>query len=310
MKSLFLLLNLTLIIPTLSAQRLVKVTANTRICAAEGDVVVKDRYADNASPEAQKTITDICKKIGVSPNSFTIEAADVKNAEALIINEKRYIHYNPLYINRIKKESQTYWSMIFVLAHEIGHHVNGHLLKNDDSEQRRIEELASDKFAGCALSHLGASAEDLEKATSILSEDGDASHPPRDTRMTFALRGWEDCRNTPNVPNSSVVTESSSKKDRDCYKNNTGDLYFKNATRGQIKIHFSPQRGWYDQYNYITIDPEETKPFLNLKVGVNYFVIKALTKGAFGGDSFKDYKNEERRIETCADQSQSPIIIR
>jgi hypothetical protein len=265
---------------------------------------------DNASPEAQKTITDICKKIGVSPNSFTIEAADVKNAEALIISEKRYIHYNPLYINRIKKESQTYWAMIFVLAHEIGHHVNGHLLKNDDLEQRRLEELASDKFAGCALSHLGASADDLEKATSILSDKGDASHPPRDTRMTFALRGWEDCGNTSKTTSTPIIVESTPNKNKECYKNNTGDLYFKNTTRSQIKIHFSPQRGWYDQYNYITIDPDETKPFLNLKAGVNYFVIKALTKGVFGGDSFTDYKNEERRVETCADHSQPPIIIK
>lgn len=306
MKSVFFFVNLTLIIQTLSAQRLVKINANTQICAAEGDVVVKDRYVDNASPEAKNTIADICKKIGVSPNSFTIEAADVKNAEALIISGKRYIHYNPIYINRIKKESQTYWAMIFVLAHEIGHHVNGHLLKKDDIEQLRLDELASDKFAGCALSHLGASAEDLEKAASILSEKGDAAHPPRNTRMTFALRGWEDCRN----PIPPVVTKPTLNTDMECFKSNTGDIYFKNATRGQIKVYVGPQRGWYEQNGYIIIDPDETKPFLNLKAGVTYFLIKNLTKSAFGGVSFTDYKNEERRVERCADQSKPPIIIK
>ena len=44
---------------------------------------------------------------------------------------------------------------MWVLAHEIGHHINGHVLAPDLSiEDRRWEELEADKFAGFVLSKL------------------------------------------------------------------------------------------------------------------------------------------------------------
>ena len=297
-----------LIISNISAQpRLVRVNASTPICAAMGDEVPKDRYADKASPEAQSTIKDICRKMGVSVVNFTIEAANVKNAEALVLYGRRYIHYNPLFINSIKEESKTYWSMVFVLAHEIGHHINGDSLKHADLEITKLEELAADKFAGCALAHLGASSYELQKAVNILSEAGDTEHPPRDARMVSAFSGWEDCApnhdSDPNPIHKTTIAKKTSPKD--CAKT-TGDIYFKNTTKRPIRIHTSPQSGWYDQYHFITVDPGDTKGFLDLKVGRQTFAIRISS----GGTSFEDYKNEEIRIEPCADESQQPVIIR
>lgn len=281
-----------IIINNLLAQKLVRVYASTPICAIEGDDNPKDRNTFKASSDAQKTVEEICRKIGASSNAFVIEAANVKNAEALILEGKRYIHYNPLYINSIQKESQSYWSMIFVLAHEIGHHVNGHTLDNSDFKQRRSEELDGDKFGGCALQHSGASLRDLEKAVSILSVSGDDLHPPQSVRMLSAIQGWEDCK---------IVSHSPSP----CSKT-TGDIYFRNTTNLSIRIHTSPQAGWYDQYRFITIDPGDTKGFLDLNAGRQAFAIRI----SFGGASYKDYKNEEIRIEPCSNSSQQPIIIR
>lgn len=289
-----------IMINSLSAQRLVRVNASTPVCAIEGNVNPKDRNAFKASSDAQKTIEDICRKIGASPNAFIIEAANVKNAEALILGGKRYIHYNPMYINKIQKESQSYWAMIFVLAHEIGHHINGHTLDNSDLDKRRSEELDADKFGGCALQHSGASLEELEKAASVLSESGDEFHPPQSVRLVSAVRGWEDC-----VPKNNNKIFVKPPKSKDCEKT-TGDIYFKNTTKRPIRIHTSPQSGWYDQYHFITIDAGDTKGFLDLNAGRQAFAIRISS----GGTSFEDYKNEEIRIEPCADESQQPIIIR
>ena len=276
----------------LSSQRLVKITANTRVCAAEGDETPKDRYVQTASTESQETINEICRKIGASPKGFTIQAANVKNAEALILEGKRYIHYNPLYLNKIQKDSKTYWAMIYVLAHEVGHHINFHTLDSVNMDKRSIEELEADKFAGCALKNMGATMDDLEKAALALSENGDKVHPPRSARLTSAVRGYEDCGiKTPLRP-------------KPCEKT-IGDVYFKNMTNRQVRVHTSPQSGWYDQNNFITIDPGETKGYIDLKAGKQAFAIRI--QNNFG---FSDYKNEEIRIQPCANESQQPIIIR
>ena len=309
MKKIFLLLGfLALSMPCLLAQRLVKITPLTRVCAVEGDAAPKNRYVLDPDIEAQKTIDDICRKIGVSSKNIILEAANVPNAEALIIDGKRYIHYNPLYINKIQKESKTYWSMIFVLAHEIGHHVNFHTLDSADMEKRQLEELDADKTAGCALAHLGAPREELEKITNALNETGDKSHPPRSARLLFVMRGWKECASKPPVsePPPPIIQPNSN---QECAKNNTGDVYFKNMTKRTVRVHLSPQLGYYEQSKFITIGLDETKGFLDLKAGKQLFVIRIQSQDALGSFGFDDYKNEAIRIQTCADQSQPAIVI-
>jgi hypothetical protein len=306
-KHLLLFLLLTFNTYNMTAQRLVRVNSATSVCAAEGDETPKDRYADKASPQAQKVIEDICRKIGVSPNLFIIEAANVKNAEALVIQGKRYIHYSPLYINKIQKESQTYWSMIFILAHEIGHHVNGDSINTKDLEKRKIEELAADKFAGCALRHLGASLEELEKAVNVLSEKGDASHPERSARLMTAARGWEDCKSEIRGDTNNNSGNIPPKVNADCAQKTTGDVYFKNTTNTRIRVFLCPQPGWHEMNPRVTLEAGETKAIYDLPVGRQLLLFQSLTKDGYG---FKDYKNDETRVNPCVDAAQSPIIIR
>ena len=296
------------IINSLSAQKLVRINSKTPICTIEGDGIPKDRFTEKASEEITKTIENICRIMGVSPNIFIVEAANVANAEALILEGKRYIYYSPFYINQIKSNSQTDWSMIYVLSHEIGHHANYHTLDTLNLDKRQNDELIADKFAGCALRHLGATLKDVEKAVNVLQKEGDTKHPPRSARMDFTIRGWEDCAPNSDIdPNPPIPKTSITKKTppKDCAKT-TGDIYFKNTTERPIRIHTSPQSGWYDQYHFITIDPGDTKGFLDLNVGRQAFAIRISS----GGTGFEDYKNEEIRIEPCADESQQAIIIR
>jgi hypothetical protein len=293
----------------LFGQKLVKITPQTPICTAEGDVIYKDRRVNKASSEATKVIEDICTKIGVNASSFTIEAATVANAEAIILDGKRYIHYNPLYIDKIQQKSQTYWSLIFVLAHEIGHHISGHTLSKTDIDKCQEEELEADKFAGCALRHLGATADELERALSFFSTEGSRTHPPRADRLVFAAIGFKDCAPAKTPENGNSSTTPTPPKTVDCDKQ-TGDVYFKNATKGKIRIFWTPQSGWREMSPRLTLDAGETGSILDLNVGKNTFLIQNITADAFGGLSFTDYKNEETRVKPCADESQKPIVIR
>ena len=291
----------------ISAQILFKITPQTAICSLNNEPSYKDRYVDGASPEAKRVIEDICKKIGVDPSGFTLQAANVANAEALIKNGVRYIHYNPLYISSIQKQSQTYWSMIFVLAHEIGHHINGHTLVNNDNETRKREELAADKFAGCALNRLGATEDELQKAMSILTIEDGVTHPARETRLAFGKIGYDDCASgKPSQENRSHTTATA----KPPCNTNTGDVYFINMTRTAIRIFLSPQSGWHEMNPRITIEPSETKCILDLKVGVQLFLIQTFTPDSYGTSGYRDYKNEEVRVQPCADATQSPVIIR
>lgn len=315
MNKLFVSLVLCIFYYNLAAQRVVRITPSTPICSMEGDALPKNRIADSPSEEVSKTVADICRKMGVSSSHFIVEAANVPNAQALILGGKRYIHYSPFYINKIQKQSQTYWAMIFTLAHEIGHHANYHTLDATNLDDRKIEELAADKFAGCALRHLGATLEEVEKAVSILKENGDATHPERSARLMATTRGWEDCKgeneaNGANSSNNSDKTPSKPTSNADCQQKKTADVHFKNATKTRIRIFLSPQSGWRDMTPRLTLEAGETKAILDLGVGRQLFVIQALIEDALGNSSFADYKNDEVRVNPCLDTAQSPIIIR
>jgi hypothetical protein len=146
--------------------------------------------SDNESEAALKLITDAS---GLSPN-FTILAGNVPNACAtMIYNEKtkelkRYIIYNQTFIYNVSKKIN-YWASISILAHEVGHHLNGHSLQLAGS--RPSLELEADKFSGFILAKLGATLEDAQSAiNSLVSEQVSSTHPPKSARLAAIANGW------------------------------------------------------------------------------------------------------------------------
>lgn len=83
---------------------------------------------------------------GISGNRFEIKAADVSNAQARIVGDKRLILYNQEFMARVKRTTNTDWAAVSILAHEIGHHLEGHTLGKDGS--RPADELEADRFSG------------------------------------------------------------------------------------------------------------------------------------------------------------------
>ena len=83
---------------------------------------------------------------------------------ALTYKGERFILYDKDFIDKINKATND-WSGKFILAHEVGHHINGHtrdfliasLVEGQTNEKQREEELEADEFAGFIVAKLGAS---------------------------------------------------------------------------------------------------------------------------------------------------------
>ena len=112
-------------------------------CSYTGELTEKDLYGFTSDTEAEDALTKIMKYTGL-PSNFTIKAANVPNAAAVIQGDERFILYNQYFMLRVKDLTKTDWAALSILAHEIGHHLSGHTLDNIGS--RPDKELEADKF--------------------------------------------------------------------------------------------------------------------------------------------------------------------
>lgn len=149
--------------------------------------------------KSNKLIKTIVEKIAVNANTFQYISCDhIQNAFAMIhpISKNRIVMYDNNYFSTITDND--YWFKVFVLAHEIAHHLNGHtiLLNNVNesyiSSQKR--ELDCDYFAGHILYKLGAKESEILKIFEKLPDANSeiSSHPKNYKRLDFALKGFND----------------------------------------------------------------------------------------------------------------------
>ena len=103
------------------------------------------RFDDNAQVDAW--IKEILTA-GNATQNFKIVPTNVENVAAIVDNGQRYLFYSLDFIQKATP-SDVYGA----LAHEIGHHVNGHSLT---AERRQIEESEADFFMGYVLFKLKA----------------------------------------------------------------------------------------------------------------------------------------------------------
>lgn len=165
----------------------------------------------SSNSEASAVMNDIMKVVGLRPN-FTIQAADVPNAAAVVIGLKRYILYNPKFIKSVNKSTNSDWSAISILAHELGHHLNGHTLSNKGSRPRM--ELEADEFSGFVLRKMGASLEEAQIAMNLLASPyGSISHPAKGARLDAIKRGWDSA--------DSMIDDYSSRSEKPVANNST-----------------------------------------------------------------------------------------
>jgi hypothetical protein len=135
-------------------------------------------------------INAILQFSGLTTN-FIVFSAPIQNAMATIIDGKRLILYDPNLLRSTDRNSGSYWSSMSILAHEIGHHLQGHTLSTSGSSIS--DELQADKYSGFVLYKLGASLAQSSAAMQTLASETDSkTHPAKYKRLQAIAQGWNE----------------------------------------------------------------------------------------------------------------------
>ena len=186
---------------TLAALLFAAIFTLPSIAAVEGEIQVdeicdyfgggdipKKVFTFSSNQEAEDVIKRILDSRGLAPH-FTIKAAAVPNAAAIIREGERYILYNPNFIYDIERSTGSKAASVSILAHEIAHHLNAHTLDNRGS--RPSIELEADEWSGHVMGLLGYTRDEALLAIRKLgNESGSSTHPAKRDRLIAITSGW------------------------------------------------------------------------------------------------------------------------
>ncbi|MDC1335899.1 tetratricopeptide repeat protein [Flavobacteriaceae bacterium] len=183
----------------------------------------------NTNTDAINSLEKILAVANLKSNRFVILPCDnVSNALAGVYQGFRYILYKPSWMNQNDN-----WGKMAVLAHEVGHHINGHTLSGYSLSESRQVELEADDWAGYAMAKIGASlAQTLELTKRFQTgDDTNSTHPNRAKRIAALTSGWNTGNETISskrkekyVPDNSNMS-ASEYWNRAYEKAETGDHY-------------------------------------------------------------------------------------
>jgi tetratricopeptide (TPR) repeat protein len=130
-------------------------------------------------------------------NKIIVAAASVDVAEAAIIDNQRYIFYNP---SIFENDSSISVASIGIFAHELGHNFLLHDLKNDSISfnTRNIEELEADRWAGAVLAHLYDSLDTALQMFDYVKLDTTSTSITKAERIKYFELGWNEQNNLKN----------------------------------------------------------------------------------------------------------------
>lgn len=180
--------------------------------------------AMQSEKEAVEVVEKILRQLGLSSNKFTLlSCPDIKNAAAMLQNNKRFILYDRTFLTRLSS-SNSDWEAISILAHEIGHHLLGHTLSDwENYPESHEKELDADHFAGFQLYKLGATLEQAQSSVRQVAtefNDSYSTHPKLSRRLKAVEEGYNEAKTqtpqvekkediNPKVPNMVYVEENS-----------------------------------------------------------------------------------------------------
>ncbi|HEX8330352.1 MAG TPA: membrane-binding protein [Hymenobacter sp.] len=142
------------------------------------------------APAPTDVIREITDAVGLKARFELRATREVDNAAAVVYNGKRFLLYNPDFLNAVNRAGHTDWAGISILAHEMGHHLNGHTLRGGGSQP--ADELEADEFSGFVLRKLGASLAQSQAAMATVPDDGGSpTHPGRTPRLAAIGQGWQ-----------------------------------------------------------------------------------------------------------------------
>lgn len=144
----------------------------------------------SSDAEAQGVVKGILASMGL-PLRFDVRAAAVGNAAAIVEDGgKRSILYNTIFMDEIQARTGRYWSLISIMAHEIGHHLAFHLDENIEDHEAELE---ADYFSGYILAKMGATMDDaLSAMRELAGDEATKTHPGKAERLQAIAAGFKN----------------------------------------------------------------------------------------------------------------------
>jgi TPR repeat protein len=113
-------------------------------------------------------ISELCKAANVKNDFYLIPCSKISNCNAFVKENKKFIYYNPEFISQLRnfglgltvddiKVKFTEWEAVASFAHEISHHLCGHLPLEKSKLSKQLMELQADEYAGYLMYKLSAS---------------------------------------------------------------------------------------------------------------------------------------------------------
>ncbi|WP_396141498.1 tetratricopeptide repeat protein [Flavobacterium sp.] len=250
---------------------------------------------------AENALEKILNVIGASKRFVLQPCNNINNAVAISYKGIRYILYDNNFMNSINNMNN--WGNLFILAHEVGHHINGHSLdlilyssKSVESKtlaQRRMQELEADEFAGFILAKLGGDISEVNKLINKISFNKDdiySTHPNTTKRLNAIKIGYNKALEKKSTFNKSKVNVNNKdeyfyiayeKYQRGDYRGAIEDFtkgielhpndfnsYF---NRGASKVKLQNYRGAIDDFDIaINLDPNNSAVYNNRGLSKGY----------------------------------------
>lgn len=179
-------------IPCASASAQTRLNPPSHYCAFSGvERLAEDLYIFPPDSDAINALKLLMDQVGLAPN-FALNAANVPNAVAMVDGSTRRILYSQEFMLNVEATSPEGWVSRAILAHEIGHHLQGHTL---EAQGRAENELQADYYAGFVLHGMGASLAQTRAAIEqYANEFATATHPSRSARLAAITNGWTAAR--------------------------------------------------------------------------------------------------------------------
>ncbi len=187
------------------------------ICGYHSTDVNSDLYQIINSSNEHNVVThivnQITKQIGLYPNFYLIRKDGIDNCYATEFSNIRLIIYDIDFLSKQYNQSNVgIWSTYFIMAHEIGHHLNGHIREVNNSDDKRNMELQADEFAGFIIRKLGGDVNMISEIIKLTASKGiyaySETHPSFVDRVTAATKGFNSADmqiNQPVISNNNIV---------------------------------------------------------------------------------------------------------
>lgn len=168
----------------------------------------------SSTSEANNAVSQILRVLGLAPNFVMVPCPNISNCAAVTLSDGfRYIVYDKEFMQGIANSANTSWTSKSILAHEIGHHLQGHTLRRTGLDESRKMELEADRFSGFIMQKLGASLIEAQAAMNAISHPNDdtySDHPELWKRLNAIKEGWNDAAGkSPSTGGGGTATPSS-----------------------------------------------------------------------------------------------------